>query len=263
VPGNGKTRLGYLWACGRPGSDTFFHWETSRAATVLEKMIPENFGGTIQCDGYEAYDCFARRRGDDIQLASCMAHVRRKFHEARDQSPRVAGWLLRQIGLLYSVESRLREERAGPRLRAAVRASQSRVILQRLHRALVRFKRVGRYTPASAMGCAISYALSQWDGLLLYIDNGLLNIDNNHIENSVRPTAIGKKNFLFVGAAEAGERSAILYTVVEACRRRGIDPFAYLRDVFTRLPASTNREIKNLTPAAWAKSCVTGLATAA
>lgn len=116
-PGNGKTRLGYLWVCGRPGSDALFHWEPSRAAAVLEKIIPEDFIGTTQCDGYEAYDCFARRRGERIVLAGCMAHVRRKFYEAQDQSPRVAAWILRQFQALYAVESSLKESGAGPRLR--------------------------------------------------------------------------------------------------------------------------------------------------
>jgi len=79
APGHGKTKLGYLWTCGAPRGDVVFHWETSRAATCLEKIIPVDFCGVLQCDGYEAYDCFARRRGEAIVLAGCLAHVRRKF----------------------------------------------------------------------------------------------------------------------------------------------------------------------------------------
>lgn len=253
APGHGSTKQGYLWTCGVPRGDVLFHWETSRAAACLENIIPVDFGGTIQCDGYEAYDCFARRREGRIVLAGCMAHMRRKFYEAREQSPKVAGWILRQIQQLYEVEARLRETRAGPRLRSAQRASQSRPVLARVHRALVRLKTVRRFLPRSLMGKAIDYALGQWSSLLVFLEDGRLEVDNNLVENSIRPTAIGKKNWLFFGEAQAGARSAILYTIVENCRRRGIDPFAYLRDVFTQLPSATNWQVKDLTPEAWAK----------
>ena len=104
------------------------------------------------------------------------------------------------------------------------------------------------------MGKAIDYALNQWSSLHVFLEDGRLEIDNNLIENAIRPTAIGKKNCLFIGDAAAGERSAIIYTVIESCRRRGLDPFAYLREVFTRLPTMTNWQVKDLTPEAWAKT---------
>src|SRR5687767_2199775 len=103
------------------------------------------------------------------------------------------------------------------------------------------------------MGKACAYILQQWPALLRFVKDGRLEIDNNRIENAIRPTAIGKKNWLFIGDAQAGERSAIIYTVLESCRRRGLDPFAYLREVFTRLPSMTNWQVKDLTPEAWAK----------
>jgi len=87
-----------------------------------------------------------------------------------------------------------------------------------------------------------------------YLVNGRLEIDNNLVENAIRPTAVGKKNWLFIGEAEAGERGAMLYTLIECCRRRGMDPYSYLRDVLTRLPDMTNRQIPEVTPAAWAKA---------
>ena len=252
-PGHGKTKLGYLWTYGVPKEDVVFHWETSRAASCLENVLPVDFRGIAQCDGYAAYRSFAQSRGGAVVLAGCMAHVRRKFFEARDQSPKVAGWILRQMQHLYAIESKLRETRAGPNLRAAIRGSQSRMIINRLNRALVGLKTSHRYLPRSLMGAAIEYALSQWPTLLVYLDDGRLEIDNNLIENAIRPTAIGKKNWLFIGEAAAGERSAILYTIIENCRRRGIDPYAYLKDVFTRLPSMTNWQVKDITPKAWAK----------
>jgi hypothetical protein len=253
-PGHGRTRQGYLWTGSRPLGDVFFRWETSRATACLDQVIPANFTGTLQCDGYAAYRAFANTRGEAIELAGCWAHVRRKFYEAIESSPKTAGWLVRQIQQLYQVESVLREQWAGPRLRAAVRAHQSRPIVERLQRVLLKLKAAGRHLPQSPLAGAIDYTLSLWGTLSVYLADGRVEIDNNLVENAIRPTAIGKKNWLFVGAAEAGERSAIIYTVIESCRRRGLDPYAYLKDVLTRLPRMTNRQIPEVTPEAWAKA---------
>ncbi len=252
-PGNGKAKIGYLWTYGAPREDVVFHWETSRAAACLDNIIPGDFGGTLQSDGYQAYRSFVKERGCAILLAGCMAHTRRKFYEAKDQAPRQAGWVLRQIAQLYEVEKQLRETRAGPRLRAAVRASHSRPVMRRLHVALTKWKNTRRFLPRSLMGTAIDYALAQWPALLVHLDDGRVEIDTNLVENAIRPTAVGKKNWLFIGEAGAGERSAIIYTIVENCRRRGLDPYQYLKEVFERLPLMTNRQIKEITPKAWAK----------
>jgi len=256
APGNGQTRTGYLWVCNRPGGDVVYHWHASRAANCVEKIIPGGFRGVIQCDGYAGYRSFAQsgEHKGQIQLAACYAHARRKFIEAQEQAPRIVGWLLRQIGHLYAIEKRLREERAGPRLRQAIRAAQSRPIHERLQRALERLKNKKRYLPQSSLGKAIDYTLGQWQGLGVFLENGRVEIDNNLVENAIRPTAIGKKNWLFMGDAEAGQRGAILYTIIENCRRRSIDPYGYLRHVLTKLPAMTNQQIKDVTPEAYAKA---------
>ena len=253
-PGYGRARQGYLWTGSRPGGDVFYRWETSRAAACLEQMIPPNFTGTIQCDGYSAYRAFAQARAGRIRLAGCWAHARRNFLDAlQSSSSRTAGWFLRQIQHLYQTEATLREGVAGPQLREAIRASHSRPVVQRIQRALVRLKGSGRYLPQSLMGQAMDYALSQWSTLEVYLQDGRLEIDNNLVENAIRPTALGKKNWLFIGEAAVGDRGAILYTVIENCRRRGIDPFGYLREVLTRLPQMTNRQIPEITPEAWSK----------
>lgn len=111
-----------------------------------------------------------------------------------------------------------------------------------------------RILPQSSLGQAISYALGQWESLAVYLQDGTIEIDNNLVENAIRPTALGKKNWLFFGDAQAGQRSAVLYTIIESCRRRGVEAYAYLRDVLTRLPTMTNWQIKDITPQAWAKS---------
>ena len=227
-----------------------------------------DFRGILQCDGCEACDCFARHRGDQIVLAGCLAHVRCKFYEAAETSPKVAGWFLRHFQNLYALEARLRHARAGPKLREAECASPCWPVLARMHRALVRLKTQRRLLPQSLMGKAIRCALNQWPSLHLFLEDGRIEsersgdslpqaarrasaarqIDNNRIENAIRPSAIGKKNWLFIGNAQAGDRSAILCTIIECCCRRDLDPFAYLRDVFTRLPSGTNWQVKELTP---------------
>jgi transposase len=253
-PGNGRTRQGHLWTGSRPKGDVFFRWETSRATACLDRVIPANFTGTLQCDGYAAYRAFANGRSPTIELAGCWAHVRRKFYEAIETSPKTAGWIVRQIQHLYQVEAGSRGQHAGPRLRAAVRSHQSRPIVERLQRALTQLKTSGRHLPQSPLAGAIEYTLGLWSTLTVYLADGRVEIDNNLVENAIRPTAIGKKNWLFVGDADAGERSAIIYTIIESCRRRGLDPYAYLKDVLTRLPHMTNWKIPEVTPEAWAKT---------
>jgi transposase len=253
APGNGKTKLGYFWTASRPNGDVVYQWQTSRGAACLDKVLPGDFRGVLQCDAYSAYARFARDK-EYLRLAGCWAHARRKFYEARDRDPRHADWVLHQIMGLYRSERELREHQAGPRLRAAVRAHRSRPIVARLHRALSRWKVARRFLPRGGMGQAIDYALNNWQLLSVYLDDGRIEIDQNLVENAIRPTALGKKNWLFIGDAEAGQCSAILSTIVECCRRRGLDPFAYLRDTLTRLPKATNWQIESLTPKAWARS---------
>jgi transposase len=254
VPGNGKASQGYLWTGCRPGGDVFYHWATSRAAACLENLIPVDFRGTVQCDGYAAYRAFANGRNGTVALAGCWAHVRRKFHESLASVPRLAGWILRQLQHLYAIEARLREGQAGPALRLAVRAHQSRPLVARLERVLLRLKAGGKHLPQSLLGTALDYALGQWTALQVFLADGRVEIDNNLVENAIRPTALGKKNWLFIGEANAGGRSAILYTIIESCRRRGIEPYAYLREVLTLLPHMTNRQIPEVIPAAWNKT---------
>src|ERR1043166_1296039 len=247
-PGYGQTRQGYLWVSSAPGADVVFRWETSRATACLENVIPVDFRGIIQCDGYRAYPAFAQSRKANIQLAGCWAHVRRKFFEALEHTPRTAGWVMRQIQNLYQIEAELRHRRAGPKLRAAVRQHQSAAIVRRIQRGLSALKLSRRHLPQSSIGKAIDYALGLWPTLTVYLDQGQIEIDNNLVENAIRPTALGKKNWLFFGEAEAGQRGAILYTIIESCRRRGVEPYQYLRDVLTRLPSMTNRQVATILP---------------
>jgi transposase len=243
----GGSGQGYFWVYHHPGGDVLYEWHTTRAATCLDEML-EDFVGTVQCDGYGAYIKYAREH-EGIELAGCWAHARRKFHEALDEALGVAGWFLNQIGHLYRIERELRSRQAPPKLREVVRSAESRMVLERIKRALK--IKLSAHLPRSQMGKAISYALGQWEQLMRYVTDGRLEIDNNLVENAVRPTAVGKKNWMFIGHPEAGQRSAILYTILESCKRHGINPEEYLRDVLGRLPSMTNQQTWELTPVNW------------
>ena len=247
----GKSQQGYLWVYSRPNSDVLFEWRVSRSRAGPEEFL-KNFRGKLQTDGYSAYESLAKQRSD-LTLVGCWAHSRRGFHEALAET-KLAAWFVGQIGQLYAVEKKLREQKAGPALRLAMRAWQSQPVLNRLRRAMELVRRLA--LPQGLLGKAIDYALKRWKALSQFIEDGLLEIDNNLIENSIRPSAIGKKNFLFFGHPEAGERSAVIYTLLGSCRRQGINPNDYLRDLFTRLPAAKITEIQKFTPVAWAATTV-------
>jgi len=246
----GKSQQGWLWTYSHPREDVVFDWNVSRSREGPRAFL-NNFRGKLQTDGYSVYESLAKERDGQLILIGCWAHARRGFHEALSEG-RSAAWIVGQIGLLYGVEKHLRQQKAGPQLRAAVRTWQSRPVLARLRQAMELVRR--RVLPQSLLGQAIDYALDRWETLTGYVDDGHLEIDNNLCENAIRPTAIGKKNFLFIGHPEAGQRSAVIYSVLGSCRRHGINPAEYLQDVFERLPKAKTSEIKSLAPAAWAKA---------
>jgi transposase len=254
----GKSQQGYLWAYSRPGGDVLFEWRLSRSREGPQEFL-KDFRGKLQTDGYSVYESLAKQRGD-LTLIGCWAHCRRGFHEALAEN-KLAAWFVGQIGLLYAVEKKLREQKAGAQLRAAMRVWQSRPVLARLRRAMELVRR--RTLPQGLLGQAIDYTLKRWVALNQFVEDGALEIDNNLIENAIRPSALGKKNWLFIGHPDAGERSAVIYTLLGSCRRHEVNPFDYLKDLFTRLPSAKITQIRDFTPAAWAKAKARPLAQAA
>jgi hypothetical protein len=246
----GKSVLGYLWTYGQPKGEVWFQWRMSRGRESPREFL-KNFRGALQTDAYKAYESLAKERELDLELVGCWAHARRGFKEAIPEN-KLAAWFVKQIGLMYALERKLREQGAGPRLRQAARASQSALVLARLQKAMEVVRR--RTLPSGLLGEAIDYVLRRWKTFTRFVQDGRLEIDNNLIENAIRPSALGKKNWLFVGHPEAGQRSAIFYTLLGNCRRYGINPFDYLKDLFTRLPSARMSDIKEFTPAAWAKA---------
>lgn len=244
-PGGGKTKQGYLWTLNRPDyksadgrGDILYQWHPTRAATCLQHLLQtaqKNFCGILQCDGYQAYETY-RNQSKDIELIACWAHVRRKFYEAKDHKPKLSAWFLRQIQHLYHIEAQLSQRRAGPAERDSVRIWQSLPIYRRLGKALLTIRTQRTILPQSPLGKAIDYTLGQWSKLERCFKDGRLEIDNNLIENGIRPTKLGAKNWLFMGSETAGQTNAIWYTLIESCRRRKIDPWKYLVWIFDELP---------------------------
>ncbi len=246
-PGSSK---GYFWVYHDPwGKEVLFEWHTGRAAACMDEVLGK-FKGTVQCDGYGAYTSYAEDK-KHIDIACCWAHARRKFHEAINERPAVAGWFLKQIQALYAIEADLRasKKRLEPERRRITRERDSRWRLNLLRKALR--AKMATYLPQSQMGKAVHYTLSRWDQLAKYCGDGRIEIDNNGVENAIRPTAVGKKNWLFIGHPQAGDRSAIIYTIIENCKRQGINPQEYLKDVLTRLPSMKMSEVSELLPATW------------
>ena len=258
-------RLGTAWAKGERLAKLVAHRRTLLVLDGLEPLQnpPGSQEGRLHDPSLKAllrelaaFNKGLRDYNEACQYgpAGCWAHVRRGFFEAKESAPKEAGWILVQIRHLYQIEAELRQQRAGVALRDAFRSSQSRPIIQRIREALERWQKAQRFLPQSSIGKAISYALGQWESLEIYLQDAQIEIDNNLVENAIRPTALGKKNWLFFGDANAGERSAVIYSIIESCRRNGVEAYTYLCDVLTRLPSMTNWQIKDITPKAWANS---------
>jgi transposase len=259
APGNRKTGQGYLWVLHRPGGDVLYQWHPGRGSGCLTELLG-GFRGIVQCDGYAAYSTHAAKQ-PGITLAGCWAHVRRKFYEALQTGQALAAGPLKAIGELYTIEKELRQSRAGPSQREAIRKQRSSPILAALQIDLMRLRADTSVLPKSPLGRAIDYALMLWPKLTIFLTHGEVEIDNNGIENAIRPTAVGKKNWLFVGGEDTGERSAILYTLIESAKRHGHEPYAYLRDVLDRLPSTTTSGLEALLPVNWQPSDQAALLT--
>jgi transposase len=254
-PGSGRSQTGYFWTVHRPAppgqarGPSFYQWHPSRSADCLDHVLGAHFDGVLQCDGYAAYESHARKKG--LTLAACWAHARRKFHAAKDYDPAILE-ALNLIGRLYAIEERLRLAAASPEERLRVRQRESLPILDTLHVLLTGWQSRGRFLPRSAAGTAITYTLGLWKKLRLFAHDGRIEIDSNLCENAIRPTAVGKKNWLFIGAEGAGQNSAILFTLVAECRRLGLNPQAYFTTALTRLPSANTSDVIKLTPEALA-----------
>lgn len=246
----GKTRRAYLWVMTCPYTkDILFRFDGSRGNEAARNFL-DGFCGTIQVDGWSAYTNLVKENPATVIPIYCWAHVRRKFKEALAIYPRQAGWYMAQIQKLYRQEAIARQAEDLFGERAALRALVSRPILAAIEEGLKHDLHDPTILPESPLGKALRYAHSRWDGLTRFADPGneRFEIDNNPVENGIRPSAIGKKNWLFIGHPDAGQNTALFYTLVETCKRYGIDPYAWFCDVLPRINDHPINKIADLLP---------------
>ena len=187
---------------------------------------------------------------------SCLVHIRRKFIKAQDEHPRIVAWVFYQIAQLYQLETKLKKRRASPALRLRARRRWSQRRYQHLGRLFKHLHIHRSILPKSPLGEALHYALGQWPHLAPCFEDGRIELDNNLVENAIRPTKLGHKNWMFVGGKDTGWRSAVIYTFVEQVRIHGADPFRYFEWVFEKLmhhPEPGGEEIDALLPTTWIK----------
>jgi transposase len=240
----GKAHRAYLWGYGVPGGEVVFDFSLTRSAANPKRML-EGYRGHLQADRYPGYNFVEKQPA--ITRFGCMAHVRRRFVEARDEQPDDASFVLAAIQLLYRAEAAARGKPAEVRRR--VRQEKAAPILDVLERTLEDSRET--VLPKSAYGEAVAHALDQWDDLVRYTGHGEVEIDNNGIENAMRPVALGRKNFLFVGSPQGGDKAALLFSLVTSCQRIGIEPWAYLKDVIDRVSTHPMSRVDELTPLGW------------
>lgn len=245
-------RQGYLWTYSRPGEDVIFVCHTGRGQEHPHEDLAD-FTGWLQCDAYQVYPALAKKRPPEhpLRLQGCWAHVRRKVIEAQEDRPRAAEPALKLIRQLYQIEreAREREPKIATEELAAQRQKQAPPIMDALKTTFEDWRKTE--LPEGPLGKAARYALNQWEALQHYLKDGRLSIDNNDVERSIRRPAMGRRSWLFIGHPDAGWRSAVIYSIVGSCRRRGIEPGAYLADVLRRIPAMKASEVKDLVPARW------------
>lgn len=249
-----RTVKAYLWVV-RSVMDNlvFFHYDKgSRAQKVVIELL-QNYQGAVQTDGYEAYSIYEHKKG--VLLLGCWAHARRKFTEAQKEDKAGAEYALEQIGMLYKVEAMASDQNMDVEQRAELRKRLAYPILCAFEKWIVNY--YPKVIPKGRMNKALSYTYSLFHRLSRYHLDGRYQIDNNLIENTIRPLAIGRKNYLFCGNHDAAENAAIMYSLFGCCKANDVNPREWLTDVLTRIPAYNNDyslDLADLLPHNWKNS---------
>ena len=250
-PGDGKTHRAYLWAYA-PGAfedikAVVYDFCESRAGEHARNFLGE-WRGNLVCDDFSGYKALI---ASGVTEVGCLAHARRKFFDlhAANKS-QIAGFALEQFSQVYDIEREVKHLDANQR--KAIRQQQSKPVLDALHQwmALQRQK----VPDGSATAKALDYSLRRWVALTRFVDDGQLPVDNNWIENQIRPIAIGRNNWLFAGSLRAGQRAAAVMSLIQSARMNGHDPYAYLKDVLSRLPTQRASCTDELLPHHWQAS---------
>ena len=252
-PGLKKTHRSYLWAYGTTPYDAdpivVYDFAAGRSGEHARAFLGD-WRGRLVCDDFSGYK--ALFQGGVVEVG-CLAHARRKFHELHaNHGSEIAGEALEYFGALYDVERKATNFNLDAGGRKALRQAEAAPIAWKLQAWLTR--RLAEVAPRSATEKAIRYSLGRWVALTCYLDDGELPIDNNWLENRIRPVALGRANWLFAGSDRAGRRSAVIMSLIQTAKLHGLDPYAYLRDVLDRLPTTPHSRITELLPGAWTLS---------
>jgi transposase len=253
VQQKGGAKKGYLWVYLGDASApyTYYDFRMSRGRAGPDDILA-GYRGTLQADAYSGYDGVLKKRdGNDKPLvlhAGCWAHARRYFLEALESGDATAQPAMDLIRDLYKIEADAREENLTDEQLTARRAARSRPILDNLKEWM---KERPDVLPGSPLGKALGYAQGGWESLERFCGDGRIAIDNNAAERAIRPIAVGRKNWLFAGSERGGRAAAAFFTLIEGCRRNGVNPSEYLTDLFTRLPGHPHNRLEEFLPDRW------------
>jgi hypothetical protein len=243
----GVTHQGYYWVYYDPvRKEALFDYRMSRGRAGPNELL-ENFSGHLQTDGYTGYNELTGKKS--VVSVGCMAHGRRYFMESRDSDADRSDWMLTYIQKLYKIERQTREAGLSHEARYQIRQEKSVPVLKDMKTWLDRESL--KVLPKSVIGKAIGYMLNQWPSLEAYVKDGRLEIDNNLVENAIRPVALGRKNYLFAGSHDGARKASLIYTMVSNARLKNLDPFAYLRDVIARISDHPYKQIDDLLACNW------------
>jgi len=243
----GSAHRGYFWVYHSSIERlVVFDYRQGRGREGPAEIL-KNFTGHLQTDGYAVYDVFKDK--EDITVMHCMAHARRMFFEAQANDHVRASYAMEQIQKLYALEGKAKELGLNEAEILELRIRESIPVLQSLGKWMK--EQYLQTLPKSVIGKALGYSIERWNELMVYTTDGKLNIDNNPVENSIRPVALGRKNYLFAGSHEAAQRSAMLYSFMGTCKLNKINPAVWLTDVLKRINNHPINKITELLPQNW------------
>ena len=256
---NGQMQTARLWAYGLPWSEVVFDFRTDRSQHGPAEFLAGAQAQHIQADGGSSYTPVLSRLS--MSHIACMAHIRRKIYEAREDAPAPSKQLLAAIQGLYRIEAQAKVDKIGLPALLELRSKESRPIFENVGKLLKSFEKMR--PPKTPFGKAISYAQNQWKAMERYLGVPEAEIDNNSIEHALRGVVMGRRNWLHVGGEVGGERAANLFSLTISCHRLKVEPYAYLCDIVPRLSSHPQREIWKLTPRGWRDSRAQAAAEAA
>jgi len=240
----GSTHKGYHWVYYDPGNKlVLYDYQKSRGREGPDELL-KNFCGYLQTDGYTAYNNL--KNESNITHLACMAHARRKFEHAQDNNPSLAGEAMKMFGELYDIERHAGERYLLHEEIQELRQLKAMPVLEKMEHWMK--DHLMEVPPKSALGMAIAYTLNLWPRLIRYMDDGRFHIDNNLIENSIRPVALGRKNYLFAGSHDAAQNAALMYSFLASCKINNIEPFAWLKETLSIIPDYPANQLHKLLP---------------